>query len=196
MNGLRRGLLGFYSSLLMAGAVGLTVLAWNSDKQLDLSAGSFNLVAHIDANDTAKWGFTALMAAVALLGLMTFLVAAVTPATGEASRGTVRVRQPEGATVEITAAALERMLRENVERLPDVRQASARVAMRREAVESAVTAVAEPGASVAHVTNAVSNTVTATLQEQLGTGRLRPPVVRVEQAAGDGPPAAVAGRNG
>lgn len=181
MSTVRRVLLAFYSLLLMGAAIGLDILAWNTSKKLDINTGSFQLQAFVTATDTAKWGFTALMAAVVLIGFVTLLMALVDPSASW-SRGSFRVRRPDGARVELPLQHVERALRQEIERLPGVLSATPRIRYNEGAIESYVSALVEPLVSVPHVTNAISNTTIAAIREQVGEGAIHPPVVSVETA--------------
>lgn len=181
MNGARRTLLAVYGLLLIAAAVGLVVLAWNSGRQLDISSGSFRLIAHIDGNDAARVGFTLLMAAVMLAGVATLFVALAEP-DGELRRGApVRVRRAGGASEPLYADELEAAVRDDLERLPEVQSAAVAFRQRRGVIESTVTAMIDPGTSPRHVTNAISNTVVATLREQVSMESIAQPVVDLRE---------------
>ena len=82
MNGMRRFFLALYSLLLIAACGGLIVLAWNEEQMLDLQVRDFNVVAFIDAPTSHQAAFTAMLAPFILLGLITFVIALVTPAGG------------------------------------------------------------------------------------------------------------------
>jgi len=193
---LRRVLLAVYSVLFVAACVGLAVLAWNQDRQLDISPDDFRFVAFISADDPAKWLFTLLMAALALFGLLTF-IAALTPDRARGSRGKLRMRQAEGGTVEVTSGAIEGMLRDELERLPEIRQADPHVRLGRGgSVDTDVSAVIEPSASIAHVTNLVAVTTASTLREQVGVTNVRRPNVRIEYDEVSARPVAVRGPSG
>ncbi|MGE5594760.1 MAG: alkaline shock response membrane anchor protein AmaP [Hyphomicrobiales bacterium] len=179
MNGLRRALLAFYSVLFLAACAGLIALAWNQDQQLDIHPEGFRFVSYITSGDSEKWLFTALMACLGLFALLT-LVVALTRST-ESSGGRLRLRQAEGGTIEITAGAVESLIRDDLERVPEIRRADPRVRLGSNgAVETAVTAVIEPSASIAHVTNLIGVTIASTLREQLGVTNVRRPSVRIE----------------
>src|SRR4029079_11864828 len=117
MNGTRRVLLACYSVLLIAAAGGLMALTWNESKQLDLNVNDFNMTAAITASDTAKWIVTAILAGVAPVRLLTLAIAIARPGR-RVSKGTLRMRQADGGTVEVGASAVEAILREELERLP------------------------------------------------------------------------------
>ena len=177
MNALRRILLAVYSVLLVAACAGLGILAWNQDQQLDIDLEDFRLTAAITSGNAEKWIFTALLACIALFGILTFLLAVLR--TREGSRGTLRLRQAEGGTVEVTADAIDNLLRDELERLPEIRSADPRVRLVKGAVNADITAAIEPSASIAHVTNLVAVTTASTLREQVGVTNVRRPNVRI-----------------
>lgn len=179
MNGLRRVLLAGYSVTFVAACGGLIVLAWNQDQQLDLNTSGFRLVSSISADNAEKWIFTLLMLCLALFGVLTFLLA-VSPASAEGRKGTLRMKQADGGSVEVTADAIESLLRDELEHLPEIRQADPRVKLAGGAVETSITAVIEPSASIAHVTNLIAVTTGTTLREQVGVTNVRRPAVRIQ----------------
>src|SRR6185437_14529419 len=126
MNGLRRTLLALYGLLLIAAAGGLIALAWNQDQKLDLNIGDFNLQAFVVSSNAAKYGVTAVLAVIALIGLFSLIVAVMRDDRAGA-RGTLRLRQTDGGTVEVTSGSIESLLRDELEQLPDVRSVDPRV---------------------------------------------------------------------
>ncbi len=190
MQALIRFFLVVYSLLLMAACAGLGVLAWNDNEKLDLNAGDFNLQAFVDATDSAKWAFTAILAGIGLIGLLTLLLAF--SRTGMRSGGALRLRQEDGGTVEVGAQALQSLLRDELERIPDVRSADPRVRVDGNAVDSMLNLTVEPGANIAHVTNEAAHATMQTLREQIGASNVRRPSVRItyEGAGGMGAPRA------
>lgn len=195
MNVLRRVLLAVYSVLLIAACVGLAVLAWNQDQQLDISPGDFRLLASINSSDGAKWLFTLLMGLIALFGLLTLLLAVMRGRAGQ--RGRLRLRQNDGGTVEVTSDALESLLRDELERLPEIRRADPQVRLGRGgAVDTDVRAVIEPSASIAHVTNLIGVTTSSALREQVGVTNVHRPNVRIEYDEMNARPVAVRERRG
>lgn len=181
MNGLRRVLLALYSLLFVAACGGLVVLAWNQDQQLDLNPGGFRLVASISADNAEKWIFTLLMACLVMFGLLTFLLSVSPASSGGRRGGTLRMKQADGGSVEVTSDAIESLLRDELEHLPEIRQADPRVKLAGGgAVDTAITAVIEPSASIAHVTNLIAVTTTTTLREQVGVTNVRRPSVRIQ----------------
>jgi len=179
MNGLRRTFLAVYSILLIAAAGGIIALAWNQDQQLDLEIGSLNLTSAIVSSDGAKWAATAVLGAVALLGLLTLVMAVSRGGGRSASKGTLRMRQADGGTVEVTGAAIENLLREELEQLPEVRRVDPRVRLAGGAIETSLEATIEPSASIAHATNLLSQGVANVLKEQVGVTNIRRPTIKI-----------------
>ena len=68
MNGLRRVVLVLYSLLLIAACGGITALAWNQDRKLDMNVGDFNAQAFVASTDTARWIVTAILVVIAIVG--------------------------------------------------------------------------------------------------------------------------------
>ena len=190
MNVLRRALLAFYSAVLVAAAGGFTVLAWNGDRKLDVAVGRFNLQAFITTNNADKWAFTMLMAAVALAGVVTFLLAFQRAGAASNAPRMLRLRQADGGTVEVTDGAIQQLLREQLEQLPAVRKAETRVRMRAETVESDITVTIDPAASIASVTAAVADETARTFKELVSVTRVRRPHIRIAyENAAAAPPA-------
>lgn len=179
MNVVRRVLLAIYSLLLLAALGGLAALAWNQDQQLDLTIADLNLQGFVDAGDNAKWAFTAVLAGLALVGLITLLIAIWPRRSGYSSKGTLRIRQSDGGTVEVTAGAIESLLKGELEALPEVRSASPRVRLSGGAVDTYLDANVEPSASIAQATKLIGKTVEDTLRDHVGVTAVRRPVIRV-----------------
>ena len=178
MNGLRRALLVVYSLLLIAASGGLIALAWTQDKKLDISVQNFNFQALVSSSDNAKYAATAIFGAVALVGLITLLVAVLREGGGT-SRGTLRMRQADGGSVEVTAVAIENLLRDELERLPEVRRVIPKVRLSAGAVDTFLDATIEPSASIAHVTTVLGQGVSGVLRDQVGVTNIRRPSVRI-----------------
>ena len=176
MNALRRVILAIYSLILLAAVGGLGVLAWNQDEKLDLDIGDLNLQGFITSSDDAKWAFTAVLAAIGLLAVVTLLFA-VWPRRRRT--GSLRIRQSDGGTIEVTASAIEALLRDELESLPEVQSVKPRVSLSGGAVDTYLDAQIEPSASIAHATRRLGETVDETLREQLGVTAVRRPVVRI-----------------
>lgn len=193
MNGLRRVFLVAYSLLLIGAAGGLIALAWNQDRKLDLKAGDFNVQAFVASSDTAKYGVTAVLGAIALIAFVGLLLA-VLP-TSSRSKGTLRMRQADGGTVEVTAIAIENLLRQELEQLPDVRSVVPKVALSGGAVETSLAATIEPSASIAQVTTDLAQGVASVLRTQVGVTNVKRPHIRIsydEMNARPVPPRAAA----
>ena len=178
MNALRRTLLVAYSLLIIAAAGGLIGLAWNQDRKLDLSIGELNLQAFITSDDNAKYAFTAICAAVALFGLFTLVAAVLRPAQGR-STGTLRMRQADGGIVEVTASAVENLLREELDTYPEIRSVRPWVRLNNGAVETHLDAVIEPSASIASVTTVLGQGVAGVLRDQVGVTNVKRPTIKI-----------------
>ena len=179
MNVVRRILLAIYSLVLLAALGGLAALAWNQDEQLDLTIGDLNLQGFVDASDGAKWAFTGVLAGIAVVALITLLIAIWPKRSGYSSKGTLRIRQSDGGTVEVTAAAIESLLKGELEALPEVRSASPKVRLSGGAVDTYLEANVEPSASIAQATKLIGTTVQDTLRDHVGVTSVRRPVIRV-----------------
>jgi hypothetical protein len=178
MNAIRRILLVFYSVLLLAATGGLIALTWNQDKKLDLEVADFNLQAFVDASDGAKWAVTGILAGIALFGFLTLLAAIIRPSRAS-SRGTLRMKQADGGTVVVTASAIETLLRDELERLPEIRRVSPTVRVASGAVDTHLEATIEPSASIAHATRVLGDGVAAVLKDQVGVTSVRRPTIRI-----------------
>lgn len=194
MNVLRRVLLAIYSILLIAAGGGLMALTWNTDKKLDLNIGDFNLQGFVTAGDTAKALATIVLAAIILIGLATLFLA-LAPGVAGGSRGTLRMRQADGGTVEVSADALESMLRDELEQLPEVREAYPRVRLSSGAVDTDTTVVIEPSANISHITGAVADATARALRENVGVTNVRRPSIRVRYDEMNARPVGVTGRS-
>lgn len=179
MNGVRRALLVIYSLLLIAAAGGFIALSWTQDQKLDLKIRSFNLQALVTSSDNAKYLATVMFGAVALIGLITLLIAVARETRRSGSRGTIRMRQTDGGSVEVTAAAVENLLRDELQRLPEIRRVSPRVRVNAGAVDTFLDATIEPSASISHVTNVLGQGVASVLRDQVGVTNIRRPSVRI-----------------
>jgi hypothetical protein len=177
MNALRRILLAFYSVVLLAAVGGLIALAWNQDKKLDLAIGDFNMEAFIASSDQARWIFTAVLAGIALLAFLSLVVAILR--TGQSSKGTLRLKQADGGTVEVTAGNIETLLRDELEMLPDIRRVVPRVRVNSGAVDTHLDATIEPSASIAHATSVLGEGVANVLRDQVGVTSVRRPTIRI-----------------
>lgn len=178
MNAVRRILLAFYSVLLLAAVGGLIALTWNQDQKLDLELADFNLEAFVNASDGAKWAATAALAGIALFGFLTLLAAILRPSKA-ASRGTLRMKQADGGAVVVTASAIETLLRDELERLPEIRRVTPTVRVSSGAVDTHLDATIEPSASIAHATRVLGDGVATVLKDQVGVTSVRRPTIRI-----------------
>ncbi len=179
MNALRRVLLALYSLVLLAALGGIGSLAWNQDDQLDLTISDLNLQAFVDASDGAKYALTGALSGIALLAVFTLLLAIWPKRSGFSSKGTLRIRQADGGTVEVTAGAVEALIRNELEALPEVSKATPRIRLTGGAVDTYLDAHIEPSASIAQATKLLSSTVEQVLREHVGVTSVRRPVIRI-----------------
>jgi hypothetical protein len=188
-------LLALYSVAFIAACGGLLALTWNEDKKLDITVRHFNLQAFIDATDSNRVVFTVLLAPFVLLGVVTLVVAFWIESA--ASKGVLRMRQTDGGTVEVTATAIETLLRDALNRLPEIHRSSPRVRLSGGAVDTDIAVVIEPSASIANITGLVAQTTADVLKQQVGVTDIRRPNIRISydeiaaRPAGGGAPAGV-----
>ncbi len=178
MTTLERTLLAAYSLLLVAMAVGLTALAWDQGRQLDLDLGEFRLTSAITSGVGAKWAFSLVMALVGLFGGLT-LALALRPVPGP-GKGILRLRQQDGTVVEVSAATLERRLREELELLPDVAAASARIRLWKTAIDPDIAITPAAGSHPSYIAGAVVHTTLAFLETAAPGATVRRPTLRVD----------------
>jgi hypothetical protein len=196
MNGLRRAWLAFYSLLLAAAAGGLIAMAWTGDKKLHIEFGDFDLEAFIISDGLHRWLFTALMGLIAVLGLLTLVLACLP--SRSARKGMVILRQSDGGSVEVATATLESLVTDALESLPEISRASATIRLAGGAIDSELDLALEPSASIAGVTSLAGATTAQALRDQVGVTNVRRPRIRVSydeitaRPAGTVPPAAPA----
>lgn len=179
MSILSRIFLAVYSVLFIAACAVLTGLLWNDSEMIDIKLGDLNFQSYFvpGAEDAQKWAFTALMAALCLLGLATLMLAFMR--SSGPSGGKLRIRQSDGGTVEVDARAIEAIITQEVERLPDIRQADAKVRVNGNAVDSLLTLVVQPSTSIAHITSEAAQATARALREQVGVANVRRPTVKI-----------------
>ena len=188
MNAFRRALLILYSLLLIAAAGGLIGLAWNQDRKLDISMSDLNMQAFISSTDSAKIAFTAICGAVALFGLFTLVIAVLRPSK-ETSSGTIRMTQADGGVVEVTAGAVESLLRQELESYPEVHKVTPRVRLNGGAVDTSLEVSIEPSANIANVTTMLAQGVATVLRDQVGVTNVRRPTIKISyDGTSDGRP--------
>ncbi len=192
MNILSRVMLAFYSLVLIGACGGLGVLAWNEEDQLDIEVRDFNLRALIDAQDAERWVFTGILAVVGLVGLFTLFLAFL-PAR-KRRRESLRMRQADGGYVEVTAEAMEMLIRDELESLPDIRSAIPRVHLEKGAVATDLDLSIEASAVISQVTASASEATKRVLQEQVGVADIRRPSVRIRYDDLSARPAGLVGR--
>lgn len=178
MTVLSRVFLAVYSLLFIALCAGFVGLLWNDSEMLDIELGDLNFQAFFvpGAEDAQKWAFTALMAAFVLLGLATFVLAFTRSTAGG---GRLRLRQADGGVLEVGSDAIEALLRDELERLPEVRQAHTRVRVSGNVIDPTLTLVVEPSSSIAHVTNEAAQVTARALREQVGVANVRRPTMKI-----------------
>lgn len=179
MNALRRVLLVLYSLVLLAALGGIGSLAWNQDEQLDLTIGDLNMQAFVDASDNAKLALTGVLAGIGVLALLTLVLAIWPKRAGFSSKDTLRIRQADGGTVEVTAGAVESLIRDELEALPEVTRATPRIRLTGGAVDTHLDAHIEPSVSIAQATKIIGGTVEQVLREHVGVTSVRRPVIRI-----------------
>ena len=189
MNTLRRILLVVYGLLLLAAVAGAGVLLWNQDEQLDLTIQDFNLQIVVTTGDAEKYVATIILAIIGWLAVMSVIVALWPRRTG--SRGTLRMRQADGGMVEVTPAAIESLLRDELESLPEVRSVKPKVSLSKGSVDTYLDAQIEPSASIAAATKLLSSTVEGVLREQVGVTAVKRPTIRIGYTENAGGPRGV-----
>jgi len=177
MGAVARVFLAIYSLIWIAASAGLGVLAWNEGQMLDLGAGDLRMEAFFETDnaDAERWVLTAILAVLVLLGVFTLLLAF----WRRGNRGAMQIEQDDGTVVEITPEAVESLLRDEIERLPEVRKADPRVRFVKNAVDSHVSVTVEPSATIAQVSSAVTQVTSHVLRDEIGVTKLRRPVVRI-----------------
>jgi hypothetical protein len=176
MKDLQRGLLVFYSLLLIGACVLCATLVWDQTRQLDIDLGAFRITAGITSGDTERLLFTLMLICIGFFAALSMAIAVIPM---ERYRPTLRIRQPNGADVEVAPPAMEAVLRDELERLPDVRQAYPVVRFTRDEVEAHLTVFLEPYATISHVAHAVQHTAEETLRERFHVTRLRRPGIHI-----------------
>jgi len=185
MNGLRRVVLVLYSLLLIAACGGITALAWNQDRKLDMNVGDFNMQAFVSSTDTARWIVTAILVVIAIVGLLTLILAVARSGSGGA-KGSLRMRQADGGTLEVTTASIENLLRGELQEIPEVRTVNPRVRLVGGAVDTTLDATIDQGTSIAHATNVLAQGVANVLREQVGVTNVRRPNIRIHYDEANG----------
>ena len=185
---MQRAFLAAYSILFAGLCVVFIALVWDQGRQLDIGIGDWQFRAFISSGGPEKWAFTVLMA---LFGLMAFatLVLAIAPASGR--RETFRILHPDGSVIEVRAEALEALVLDEVQRLPDVRRAEVYIDFEGKLVLCEVDATLDPAANVSYMTQAINFAVARVLEGQVGLGAVRRPAIRfsfVEEATPLPPP--------
>jgi hypothetical protein len=116
------------------------------------------------------------------------LLMALLPAGSARSSGMLRLKQANGGTVEVTAGALERLIRDELEATPEIRQAIPRVKASGGSVATDALVVIEQQASIAHVTSVVNDTIARAFKEQVGVTNVKRPNIRISYEPVKGQP--------
>lgn len=182
MNALRRFCLAIYSLLLIAAAGALIALTWADNQQFDWTIGGWNFQALVNSSNGGKIIFTIILAVIAFIGLLTLILAVFRDSVRN-QRGALRLRQSDGGTIEVTGRAIESLLRDELQRLPDVRSVDPHVRLVGGAVDTNLAAVIAPTANIATVTSTLSQGVSNILRDQVGVTNVRRPSIRIEQDA-------------
>lgn len=177
MNGFNRTVLAFYSTLWILACLGLIALAWNTDQMLDLKAGDLNIQAFIDSTDDVRIAFTAMMLALALIGVVTFITAVVPPGPGSSGK-TIPVRGENGAITNVPITSIETLLKRELQSYPEIRRATVRIRENRGVVSTDLDLAVAPGSNVTDV-DALANEITGTiLRDRVGLTNAERPRVR------------------
>lgn len=187
MNVFNRTFLGIYSLLWFAACVGLIAMAWNTNQKLDINVGTFHLEAFILSETSDRWIFTAGVGALGLIGLVTFFSAFRSSRPKQS--GTVRVRRRSGASVDVTTEVVESLVRDKLEALPHIRQATPLIRSRGDVVETDITVSIDTLASISDVTDRVMDTTRQVLKQEVGADQIRRPVVHITYEELDARPA-------
>lgn len=179
MSILARIALGFFSVVWIAACGGLIAMAWTPDRKLDIELADFELEAFIIAGDAEKWLFTAIVALAALLGVLAFLLA-VRRRDDRGPKGTLRLKQADGGTVEVTAEALEHLVAAEMRELPDVHDATAHVRLKGNSVATDLLLKIGGSVSIANVTANAGTKLNEVFRDQVGVVDVRRPLVRID----------------
>jgi hypothetical protein len=149
--------------------------------------------AFITANDTWQVIATTALGVLIAFGLWTLLLALLPAGEGRRA-GMLRLKQADGGMVEVTSQSLERLVRDELEALPEVRQAVPRVRVSGGSVDTDILAVIEPQESIAHVTAVIGDTVRRAFKEQVGVTNVKRPNIRISYEPVKGRPVVEGGR--
>lgn len=183
LDDLRRILLATLGIILALAAAGLVVMAWTPDRKLDIDFGGFDLEAFIDTAGTARMAFTIVMGTIMGIGVSIFTLA-LWPDREEV-RDYLLVRRADGTVVRFDAPAIETIVRESVEQLPDALTATPRARILRHTVDLEIDVVTRPAAVIDHVAAAVAHAAEDVLHGQLLLDDVRRPLVRIRYAPRD-----------
>jgi hypothetical protein len=172
-----RVFLGVYSVLLVGAAGGLVAMAWRQDEKLDVVIGGFNLQAFIAAGETPQMVATVVLGLVGLLGVGTLALAFL--AGPDEQRGLIRLPQAGGGFMEVPGATVTEMLQDELEQMPDVREARVGIHTDGKAVDVDIELLVISSASVGGVTADAGRAVLVTMRETFGVTAVRRPRVRL-----------------
>lgn len=182
MSILRRIFLSLYSILLGLAAGGIAALAWNEDSLNAPIVRDLRLHAFVTSpNDQARVLLSVIAGAIVVLAIFTFVLSYLPQSkkNESSSRGALRLKQVDGGTVDVPVSALETLLREELEALPEIRSAKPIVRVSGGVVTMDLDLAIEPSASIAAVTSLAGNTVARALKDQVGVTAMRRPHVRI-----------------
>src|SRR5688572_29584099 len=109
MNPFNRIFLVIYSLPWIGACAGVISLAWAEDEKLDFTLGDTNVQAFVISDGTDRWIVTAIVALLGLIGLITLITAGRRGSRG--TKGFVRLKAADGGFVEVSASAIEAILR-------------------------------------------------------------------------------------
>ena len=179
MSSFNRAFLVIYSTLWILACVGLVALAWNRSQQLDLRAGDLNIQAFVDASDSVRLAFTALMGVLSLLGVITIVTALSRPQVAKAATGRIiRVASAGGGWANVPIANIELLLRNELESFPEIRSANVRLREVGSVVETDLELTIAPDIAVAYVDALAAEVTTAILRDRIGIEQFARPNVR------------------
>ncbi len=167
--------LAVYSTLWILACMGLIALAWNTDQMLDLRAGDLNIQAFIDSTDDVRVAFTAMMLALALVGVVTFITAIIPQ---EPQGRMITVRGDRGAMTKVPVSSIEALLKRELESFNDIRSATVRVREQGGLISTDLYLAVAAGAHIADTEALASEVTQSVLQQRMGLATAQRPSVR------------------
>lgn len=180
MNEGRRAFLALFSLLFIAALGGFIALAWR-ESGADVSAGDWNATGAIATSGTARLVFTVICGALMAVGLVALLMA-VAPDRHARRRESLRLNQADGSRMRITPEALEQLVRERLEVLPEVAAARPDVHMRGHALATDLEVAIVPGTNIAQASNDIVTTTMQAYRELVGVTAIDRPELSVRYA--------------